>query len=146
VSEHPRHIVCVTAFVTDQAGRLLLIESPRRGWEVPGGQVEQGEDLREALRREVEEESGIIIEAGPVVGLYSCLCEPTMLVVAFAATCVNGEPRASAESLRVEWVAREDALARVQHPPARMRLSDFLEGDDRVRVGSFRRNPFVRVS
>lgn len=123
-----------------------MIESPRRGWEVPGGQVEQGEDLREALQREVEEESGILIDPGRVVGLYSCVCEPRMLVVAFAATPVGGEPRPSAESLRVEWVAREDALAHVQHPPARMRLADFLDGDAGVRVGSFRRNPFVRLS
>jgi 8-oxo-dGTP diphosphatase len=145
-ADHPRHIVCVSAFVRDTQDRLLLVESPRRGWEPPGGQVEQGEDLATALRREVEEESGIVVEVGRVVGIYSAVCEPVLLLVAFAATPIGGTLRTSPESVRVEWVPRNEALTRVRHPPAHMRLADYLEGATQVRVAAFRRNPFTRLS
>ena len=62
MSEHPRHVVAVTGFVTDAKQRVLLVRVADRGWEMPGGQVETGESLLDALRREVEEESGCRIE------------------------------------------------------------------------------------
>jgi 8-oxo-dGTP diphosphatase len=145
VVDHARHIVCVTAFVSDERGRLLLVEHPRRGWEPPGGQVEEGEELIDAVRREVEEESGIVVEPGPLVAIYSAVCEPAMLLIAFAARAIGGAPRTSTESVAVEWVEPADVLARVHHPPARMRLADFLEGQPGVRVGAFRRTPFERL-
>jgi 8-oxo-dGTP pyrophosphatase MutT (NUDIX family) len=46
----------------DFDGELLLIKGPRRGWEMPGGQVEEGESLSQAALRETKEESGIDIE------------------------------------------------------------------------------------
>ncbi len=42
---HPRHIAAVSALILRPDGRILLIKSPRRGWEFPGGQVEEGENL-----------------------------------------------------------------------------------------------------
>ena len=62
--------------VTDGRGRLLLVRGERRGWEPPGDQVELGEDLPAALRREVREESGCEIEVGRLVGVYSNLGRP----------------------------------------------------------------------
>ena len=56
---HPRHIAAVSALITHPDGRILLIKSPRRGWEFPGGQVEEGENLIEALKREIREEAGV---------------------------------------------------------------------------------------
>ena len=40
-------------------GKVLLIRSARRGWEFPGGVVEQGEAILDGLKREICEESGI---------------------------------------------------------------------------------------
>jgi 8-oxo-dGTP diphosphatase len=61
---HPRHVVAVTAMVSDGGDRVLLVEGDRRGWEPPGGQVELGEDLFAALKREVREEAGVEVEVG----------------------------------------------------------------------------------
>ncbi|BBF45331.1 hypothetical protein lbkm_4098 [Lachnospiraceae bacterium KM106-2] len=38
---------------------MLLLKSPRRGWGYPGGMVEPGETLEEALHREIKEETGV---------------------------------------------------------------------------------------
>jgi hypothetical protein len=48
-----KHIVAVAGLVTDARERVLMIRSPRRDWEFPGGQVEGGESLTDALRRKV---------------------------------------------------------------------------------------------
>ena len=65
-------VACVGAVVHDAAGRLLLIRrgtDPGRGrWSVPGGRVEAGESLTEAIEREVREETGLPVRAGAVVG------------------------------------------------------------------------------
>jgi 8-oxo-dGTP pyrophosphatase MutT (NUDIX family) len=63
--------VAVTGFVTDAEQRVLLVRVVSRGWEMPGGQVETGESLPGALRREVEEESGCRIDVDRLIGIYS---------------------------------------------------------------------------
>ena len=50
------HFVSVAGLVSNDNGEILLIKSPRRGWEYPGGMVEPGETFQEALIREIKEE------------------------------------------------------------------------------------------
>ena len=63
---------CVGAVVHDAAGRLLLIRrgrDPSRGlWSLPGGRIETGETAEQAVEREVLEETGLRVHAGPTVG------------------------------------------------------------------------------
>jgi 8-oxo-dGTP diphosphatase len=63
--------VAVAALIFDERGRVLLIERgrpPGAGlWTVPGGRVEPGEALAAAVRREVAEETGLVVEVGPLV-------------------------------------------------------------------------------
>jgi 8-oxo-dGTP diphosphatase len=65
-------VACVGALVHDTAGRLLLIRrghAPHAGlWSLPGGRVEAGETLEQAVRREVLEETGLLVRPGAVVG------------------------------------------------------------------------------
>lgn len=64
----PPHRIVVAALLRDRAGDYLLCRMPKdRGvfpgqWGLPGGGVEPGETLDEALRREVREETGLEIE------------------------------------------------------------------------------------
>ena len=57
----PVHFVSA-AGVVYQDGKVLLIRSERRGWEFPGGIVEQGEALLDGLRREIFEETLKILD------------------------------------------------------------------------------------
>ena len=65
-------IPCVGAVIKDDQGRLLLVKrghEPGAGlWSVPGGRVEPGETDSEALVRELREETGLTVQAGPLLG------------------------------------------------------------------------------
>lgn len=133
----PRHIVAVGGLVAHpETGLVLLLRSPRRDWEFPGGQVEEGESLTEALRREIREESGVAVSVGALVGVYS---NTRSKIVMFGFLCewLGGEPTTSPESLEVEWVSREEAQRRVTRPPLRDRLRDMLRFDRHVIYRSY---------
>ena len=74
----------VSAVVRREAGggELLLMRRSDNGmWGLPGGYMEPGESLVEAVAREVREETGVRIDVGSLVGAYS---HPAHQVIAYA--------------------------------------------------------------
>ena len=122
----PKHIVAVAGLVTDAREQVLMIRSPRCDWEFPGGQVEEGESLLDALRREILEETGVTVSVGALVGVYSGL-KSHIVMFDFLRDLIGGEPTASAESPEVAWVERGEALIRIIRPAIRDRMRDMLE-------------------
>jgi nucleoside triphosphatase len=60
---------CVGAILYDDENRIFLMTSPKwNAYVVPGGEIEQGENEEEALRREIREELGIEITNLEMVG------------------------------------------------------------------------------
>ena len=99
---NPRMVV-TTLPVTD-AGELILI---RRGfepgygaWAQPGGFLEVDETVAEAAARETLEETGLVVETGRLIGLYSRL-EAAVVVLAFEARVTGGAARVTPEALEV---------------------------------------------
>lgn len=119
--QSPRHIVSAAIVATDPAGRLLLVRSPIRGWEMPGGQVEIGESLEAAARREVHEESGIEVDDLAFCGVFQSL-EKSIVSVLFRGRCAGGALRTSAESTEVGFFEPTEALALVTHANFRERI------------------------
>ena len=92
--------VAVGAFVFDERGRVLLIERgrpPGEGlWTVPGGKLEPGETLVQAVAREVREETGLTAEIGPLVCVVERIAEGYHYVILDYLARVVGGARAAA--------------------------------------------------
>ena len=105
---NPR-LVVTTLPVTD-AGELVLlrrgIEPGYGSWAHPGGFLEVDESVWEAAVRETLEETGLVVEPGEIVGLYSRL-EAGVVVVAFAARILGGAYRPNPEALEIQAFAAD---------------------------------------
>lgn len=138
----PKHIVAVNGLIRNSSGQVLMVESPKRGWEFPGGQVEEGESLIQALQRETIEESGITVSVGGLVSICSNVNSPCKVIFGFLASYVSGECRTSAESLQVEWMDETDLLKRITHPAIYDRACDMLNFDGRVIYRVYTTDPY----
>ncbi|WP_431019233.1 NUDIX hydrolase [Anoxybacillus sp. D401a] len=88
----PKHLVAVSGYIVNDHGEVLLVKTHYRSdtWELPGGQVEEGESLHHALVREVYEETGLKIVPLGVTGVYYNATDH-ILVVVFRAKYEEGE-------------------------------------------------------
>lgn len=125
----PRHIVSAATIVLNNQNEILLIKGPRRGWEMPGGQVEEGESLKDAAIRETKEESGIDIEVIKFCGIFQNV-ERSICNTLFLVKAIGGEPTTSSESLEVGFFPINEALDMVTFKNFRQRIEYCL--DDHV--------------
>jgi 8-oxo-dGTP diphosphatase len=121
----PKHIVSAATIVMNENREILLIKGPRRGWEMPGGQVEEGESLTDAAIRETKEESGIDVEIVAFCGVFQNV-KRSICNTLFLARPVGGEPTTSPESLEVGFFPIEEALEMVTHSNFRERIEHCL--------------------
>ena len=141
---NPTHFVSVAALVTNDLGEILLVNSPWRGWEYPGGLIEPGETFQEALHREVREEAGVEIEITGFVGICKNV-EQNIVNIDFTAKYVSGELRSSEESTEVVWAAPEEAYKMISFPLTRKRLENMLSGREEATLFCFEREKNFRI-
>jgi ADP-ribose pyrophosphatase YjhB (NUDIX family) len=96
--------IVVTAFpVTDDGDLVLLrrgIEPGYGSWAQPGGFLEVDETVHQGAIRETLEETGLLIEPGEIIGLYTRL-EAAVVTIAFEARIVGGAAIVTPEALEV---------------------------------------------
>jgi ADP-ribose pyrophosphatase YjhB (NUDIX family) len=125
---NPR-LVVTTIPVTDDGEVVLIrrgIEPGRGSWAQPGGFLEIDETVGEAAVRETLEETGLVVEPGEIVGLYTRL-EAAVVVLAFEARIVGGAMAPTPEALEVRTFA-PDAIpwSGIEFKTIYFALSDWL--------------------
>lgn len=113
----PRHRAGVILICIDDQQRILLLRHvfhPNAPWGPPGGWLGRDESPGECALRELEEETGLGAELGPVVQI-SYESPPNQLAVAFLGKLRPGPMRLSSEIIEAKWF-RTDALPQPQYP------------------------------
>jgi 8-oxo-dGTP diphosphatase len=128
VSPDPRaypnrpYLAVSAAIIRD--GRVLVARrarGPALGvWTMPGGVVESGETLTEALKREITEETGMTIEPVALAGHREVVVRDDdkrvsrhFVILCFASRWISGEPRLNEELAEARWL-RPAELARLK--------------------------------
>lgn len=117
----PKHIISAATIVINEQNEILLIKGPRRGWEMPGGQVEEGESLKDAAIRETKEETGIDVEILKFCGIFQNV-KRLICNTLFLAKPIGGELTTSEESLEVGYYPIEQALEMITFLNFRQRI------------------------
>lgn len=112
--EYPSQPVVAVAAVIVKDGKMLLVKranEPARGkWSLPGGVVELGESLRDALIREVREECGIDIEVDSLFDVVEVINKEGgrvrfhYVILDYLAHPIGGELRAMGDAEDVKWI------------------------------------------
>lgn len=119
----PRPEVCVGAVAVFDDSILLVRRGrgPAQGsWSVPGGRVEMGEALAEAVVRELEEETGLVGVCESLLGWAELIDDGHHYVILdFTVTILDeAEPRPGDDAVEARWVPLSEV--------AEMRLADGL--------------------
>ena len=120
--EYPDAPVAGVGGVVIRGDEVLLVRrahAPRQGeWSLPGGHLELGESLAEAVRREVLEETGVEVEVGPLVEAFDRVHRDEagrvryhFVIVDFLCRPVGGAVQAGDDAADARWVARTAVAA-----------------------------------
>ena len=126
--------------LVQRGDEVLLVRTPRRGWEFPGGQIEEGESVLDGVVREVMEEAGVVVAVDRLVGVYSNLSS-SRVIIDFLGSWLSGDAAAGDETIAAAWVPRTAAEQMIDHPGYRLRLRQLLAFDGRILFQSYTTEP-----
>ena len=132
-----RPVVSVGAVVVE-GDRVLLVkrgQPPLQGqWSLPGGVVEVGETLREAVAREVKEETGLDVEPGPVVEVLDRVqraddgrVEYHYVIIDYCCSVRGGSLACASDADAAEWVSATEVSAYSVTPAVKRVVEKALE-------------------
>jgi len=144
----PKYIVAVSGYITNERGEVLLVRNVHRSdtLEMPGGQVEEGETLEEAIHREIFEETGITVDLIGITGIYQNVSNSIISVV-FRGTFKSGEIRpAEGETSEVLFtqINYENINQLITRPHFRSRVLDAVS-PNYLPFEAFKVKPFELV-
>lgn len=132
----------VTAIVRNDAGDLLLVHKTDNNlWALPGGGVDVGESVSDAVIREVKEETGLDVEVLDLIGVYT---NPRHVIayddgevrqqfsLCFRTRLLGGQPQTSNETREVRFVSVADLDHLTIHPSMRLRIDHGLDSGRRA--------------
>ena len=147
----PSHGLAAGGVIRDGNGSILLVNNPRRGWEFPGGLIEEGENVLDGVMREITEETGTSVSVEELFCVSSNTCSypgyngvktvPPKVILDFICTYESGEPQPTEESIETRFVPEKEALGMMTDPVVIVRFKAYLEYTGRPFFLSYKNKP-----
>ena len=124
--------------IEGEDGRILLTRRPEHvhqggKWEFPGGKLEDGESVEQALARELLEELGICpVQISPLISIPFLYPDKHVLLDVWVVSQFSGLPHAR-EGQPMSWVARQD-LHQLEFPQANRPIIQALNLPERILI------------
>lgn len=122
-SNFAKTILTIKAVVVDDKNKVLLLKRSKKSfnpgkWDLPGGTLEKGETLKEALSREIKEETNLEVEMGEILGIAEFSKDNENFKdekrgLRFLAYLRGGEIKISPEHQKFGWFTWDEALAKL---------------------------------
>lgn len=130
----PQHSVSVAAAVVDDDGRVLAVQRRDNAhWEPPGGVLELNETIDQGLRREVEEETGLLVEPEALTGIYKNMPRGIVALV-FRCRLIGGTAHIGDETARLRWMTPDEIRTAMNEAYAVRMLDALHSGPPAVRA------------
>jgi 8-oxo-dGTP diphosphatase len=133
----------VTNCVLLKGDQVLLLQKPRRNWWVaPGGKMELGETVREAVVREYREETGVYLKNPALKGVFTFVIQENEKVVSewmmfsFLATDFTGDNKMESEEGILQWHPF-DKIDELPMAPGDYHIIDYLIKGNGIIYGTF---------
>jgi 8-oxo-dGTP diphosphatase len=118
----PKPVLAVAAVIWNDRREVLLIrrtKEPRKGqWSLPGGKVEFGESLEDAVHREIREETGLEIALLGLAGIAETVLDASagaanihFVLIDYSARVVSGKAVAASDAADATWFSQEQVAA-----------------------------------
>jgi 8-oxo-dGTP diphosphatase len=117
--EYPEQPLIGVGAVIVEDGRVLLVKrgkAPLLGqWSIPGGMLELGETLRQAAEREALEETGLVVRADELLGVFERIMPDQekctlyhYVLIDFLCQKISGEIYAAGDAADVRWFSPDE--------------------------------------
>ena len=133
MTEHKNPVPTVDV-ILQKDSNILLVKRKKDPFKdhlaLPGGFVNEGEKVEDAVKREAAEETSLEVEPIDILGVYSDLGRDPrghILSIVFVGTILSGEPRAGDDSQDVEWVNLDELKKKKLAFDHDQILTDYME-------------------
>ncbi|HTS07311.1 MAG TPA: NUDIX hydrolase [Candidatus Eisenbacteria bacterium] len=120
--EYPDRPLIGVGSIIIENDRVVLVKRahpPIQGqWSIPGGVLEVGELVREAAVREAQEETGLVVDPGELLGVFDRILRDTehrvqyhYVLIDFLCRRIGGELLAASDAAEVRWFTRAELPA-----------------------------------
>src|SRR5438045_5928820 len=120
--EYPQHPIVGVGAVIVEGDRVLLVKrgkAPLLGeWSIPGGMLELGETLRQGAEREALEESGLVVRATDLLGVFDRIVPNEAkaflyhyVLIDFVCKKISGDVLAAGDAADARWFSPDEVPA-----------------------------------
>jgi ADP-ribose pyrophosphatase YjhB (NUDIX family) len=143
--KHPKQPLVGVGAVIIENGRAVLIKrgkAPLLGeWSIPGGMLELGETLRQGAEREALEETGLVVRANELLGVFDRVVPDSegnivyhYVLIDFLCERVSGDLCAGADAADARWFTPEEiAKLRLAEDTAGVIQAGFAKAVERLK-------------